>query len=86
MYMLVSIEACKNRLETGESLRVEVMNMGQTMMEAIHTYGPQKYFAVPPFGCCFWRCCSSHYITAKQLVWVSRTEPWFFLSFAAREP
>eukprot|EP00913_Durusdinium_trenchii_P000403 g370.t1 len=49
LYMLVSIEACKKRMETGgagESLRTEMMNMGQTVMEAIHEYGPQKYFAV----------------------------------------
>ncbi|CAK9030325.1 unnamed protein product [Durusdinium trenchii] len=75
LYMLVSIEACKKRMETGgagESLRTEMMNMGQTVMEAIHEYGPQKYFAVPPFGCCFWRCCTPHHITAKQLLWVSR--------------
>ena len=27
---------------------------------------------VPPFGCCFYRCCTEHHITAKQLLWVSR--------------
>jgi len=76
LYMLVSIEACKNRMEHSEpgegNLRAEVENMGQTIMEAVHEYGPQKYFAVPPFGCCFYRCCTEHHITAKQLLWVSR--------------
>jgi len=76
MYMLVSIEACKTKLEQSDpgqtSLRSEMENMGQTIMDAVHDYGPQKYFAVPPFGCCFKPCCWEHQITAKQLLWVSR--------------
>lgn len=76
MYMLVSIEACKTKLEQSDpgqtSLRSEMENMGQTIMDAVHDYGPQKYFAVPPFGCCFKPCYWEHQITAKQLLWVSR--------------
>ncbi len=32
---------------------------------------PRTYFAVPPFGCCFRRCCTPHHLSAKQLLWVS---------------
>ncbi|CAL1139377.1 unnamed protein product [Cladocopium goreaui] len=42
------------------------------VIQAVQDYGPQRYFAVPPLGCFFYRCCKPHHISAKQLLWVSR--------------
>ncbi|CAJ1446702.1 unnamed protein product [Effrenium voratum] len=78
LYMLASIEAVKKELEQNgerggpETLRSEVQNMGRTIIQAIAEFGPKKYFAVPPLGCCL-RCFGKpHTLTATQLLWVSR--------------
>lgn len=77
LFMLVSIEA-RQRRPNQSDLAMESMstgdlsNMGLIVIQAVQDYGPQRYFAVPPFGCFFYRCCKPHHISAKQLLWVSR--------------
>lgn len=82
LLMLVSIEARKRRPLGGldpaggstaaplESV-LDPTNMGIVIMQAVRDYGPQTYFAVPPFGCFFKRCCTPHHLSARQLLWAS---------------
>ena len=76
--MLVSVEAMKQGegVEIDEpsspSSRTSQVSLRQSIIQTLQKFGPQKYFAVPPFGCCFRPCVQPHHITAKQLLWVSR--------------
>ncbi|CAE7529482.1 unnamed protein product, partial [Symbiodinium necroappetens] len=78
LFMLVSVEAMKQGegVEIDEpsspSSRTSQVSLRQSIIQTLQKFGPQKYFAVPPFGCCFRPCVQPHHITAKQLLWVSR--------------
>lgn len=80
LYMLVSIEACQKGVEEGGDLRSPVMNMGETIVQALHDEGPQRYFAVPPCGCCLWFCYRPHHLSACQLLCVSRLVKQYVLA------
>jgi len=81
LFMLVSLEADKQaaNIEAGNSSRFGscITSSNQStepradVIRALQHHGPQKYFAVPPFGCCFQHCCKPHRITARQLLWVA---------------
>ena len=78
LFMLVSVEAMKQGegVEIDEpsspSSRTSQVSLRQSIIQTLQKFGPQKYFTVPPFGCCFRPCVKPHHITAKQLLWVSR--------------
>jgi len=72
LFMLVSVESLKRREPGPDEVSASSLDARRTVIQTLQEYGPQKYFAVPPFGCCFKCCTEAHHITAKQLLWVSR--------------
>eukprot|EP00440_Ansanella_granifera_P016007 gb/GFBE01017389.1/.p1 GENE.gb/GFBE01017389.1/~~gb/GFBE01017389.1/.p1 ORF type:complete len:365 (+),score=62.94 gb/GFBE01017389.1/:1-1095(+) len=70
LYMLLSVEACKSEIDQHGALPMS--NMGNTIVHALAEQGPKPHFAVPPFGCCFIKCCPVFNLAPRQLLWVSR--------------
>lgn len=43
--------------DEAHSEKYEGDNMGKQMLAGLNNEGPKPHFAVPPFGCCFVKCC-----------------------------
>lgn len=42
--------------------------VGAKMLAALNEQGPQAYFAVPPFGCCFIKCIRTHLLKPWHII------------------
>jgi len=64
LFVLCAQEA----IHKAASLDREEDSIGVKMLAALNEQGPQAFFGVPPFACCFSRCLPKHLLSPSQLI------------------
>jgi len=73
LFMLLALESVKVDLAKDMELnQLKVEGIGPAILTALSRQGPQPFFAVPPFACCFIKCIPHHNLSAQHLLWVTR--------------